>query len=47
MIRKEGRYFVVRSHTLGRSFGKYLSKKKAEKRLAQIKMFSKLKKVNK
>jgi len=39
MIKKESSYYVVRSHQTGKSFGKYKSKKAAEIRLNQIKMF--------
>lgn len=37
MIKKEGGYYVVRSHKTGRSFGKYKTKAAAVKRLRQMK----------
>jgi hypothetical protein len=43
MIEKRGKFWVVKSHTTGRSFGKYLSRRKAVERLKQIQMFSNLK----
>jgi len=39
MIRKRGRFYFVLSHRTGKSFGKYTSKAKAEKRLEQVKFF--------
>jgi hypothetical protein len=41
MIRKTKQGYKVVSHTTGRSFGTYKSKKAALKRLRQIKRFSK------
>ena len=44
MIRKVKGGWKVVSHITGRSFGTYKTKKAAEKRLRQIKMFGQLKK---
>ena len=42
MIRKiKGKWYVL-SHTTGRTFGIYKTKKEAEKRLRQIKMFGEM-----
>ena len=41
MIKKEGKYWVVRSHRTRKSLGKYRTKKAAQKRLNQIIRFKK------
>lgn len=43
MIIKTKKGYKVVSHTTGRSFGTYPTKKKAEKRLKEIKYFGKKK----
>lgn len=41
MIRRKGSRFCVYSHRTGRKFGCYGSRKKARRRLAQMKRFGK------
>jgi hypothetical protein len=44
MIRKTKKGYKVVSHQTGRSFGEYSSRKDAEERLRQIKVFKHMKK---
>lgn len=44
VIRKEGKFYVVRSERTGRNMGRYLSLEDAENRLRQIEFFKRRKK---
>lgn len=44
MIKKEKGKYVVLSETTGRVFGRYRTKKEAQRRLQQMEMFKHLKK---